>query len=155
MLNEVIGRTIRSLTIGACASVSLGCGLADQRLQRLQDSLRLTVAAPTHSAIGQRPVRFTLALTNVSAHAVDVCVGRSRTVETDLGGLFMSEVRPERCDRRLSLAAGATSNWEENIDTPADPGARVLSVTLPVGDPFLCLGCATTTLQGHTSVSVD
>lgn len=155
MLNAAIGRTIRSLTIGACASVSLGCGVAEQRLQQLQDSLRLTVAAPTQIAIGQRPVRFTLGLTNVSAHPVDVCVGRSRTVATDLGGRFMSEVHPESCDRRLSLAAGATSNWEENIETPADPGVRVLSVTLPIGDPSLCSGCVTTTLQGYTSVSVD
>lgn len=137
------------------ASLAVSCGWPEHRLRVLHDALRLTVTGPERIASGTRTT-VTLSLRNVSAEAVDVCIGPSKYIV--VGSMLMTDVDPERCERRLTLEPSAESTWDETFETPFAPaGPTELEVGLRIAEPTFCFGgsCFTTALSGQRTVVVE
>lgn len=143
------------VTILALAIAASGCDwLPDPQFARVGDSLKLKIVKVSRSASGTS-AEFVFTVSNGGRHAVNACLGPSRSVSVETSGpqaTSFTFVNHPGCMREFTLEPGRDMTWSEVIDVPHLSETRVnVEVDVEVVNPRRCggAGCRSTRLKSN------
>jgi hypothetical protein len=143
------------VVILALALAASGCYLLpDRQFARIGDSLKLKIAKVNRSESGTS-AEFVFAITNSGPHAVNACLGPSRSVSyktSGFSGIRSNFVDHPGCMREFTIEPGRGMTWSEVIDVPHLSESPVdVEVEVEVVNPRRCsaVGCTSATLKSN------
>jgi len=147
-----VNAAIRLMILALALDASACNLLPDPQFARIADSLKLKIVKVSRSESGTS-AEFVFSVSNGGPHAVNACLGPSRSVSVETSGpqatSFHSVDHPG-CMREFTLEPGRDITWSEVIEVPHLSETRVdVEVDVEVVNPRRCdgWGCRATRLK--------